>query len=52
MQVDAFGEGEDLVWVMGWGNVADSRHERWLIDQFVDAGYLDSRRESRRSRRA
>jgi len=39
MQVDAFGEGEDLVWVMGWGNVADSRHERWLIDQFVDAGY-------------
>jgi len=39
MQVDAFGEGEDLVWVMGWGNVADSRHERWLIDRFVDAGY-------------
>jgi len=39
MQVDTFGEGEPLLWVMGWGNVADSRHERWLIDQFVDAGY-------------
>lgn len=39
MQVDTFGAGESLVWVMGWGNVADSRHERWLIDQFVDAGY-------------
>lgn len=39
MQVDTFGEGDDLIWVMGWGNSADSRHERWLIDQFVDAGY-------------
>ena len=24
---------------MGWGNQADSRHERWFIEQFVDAGY-------------
>lgn len=39
MHVDTFGEGDPLVWVMGWGNVADSRHERWLIDRFVDAGY-------------
>jgi len=39
MQVDTVGSGDPLVWVMGWGNVADSRHERWLIDQFVDAGY-------------
>lgn len=39
MQVDTFGEGYDLVWVMGWGNVVDSRHERWLVDQLVDAGY-------------
>lgn len=39
MQVDTFGEGYDLVWVMGWGNVVDSRHERWLVDQLVDADY-------------
>lgn len=39
MQVDTVGAGDPLVWVMGWGNVADSRHERWLIDRFVDAGY-------------
>lgn len=39
MQVDTFGSGMDLVWVMGWGNVVDSRHERWLVDQLVDAGY-------------
>jgi len=39
MQVDTTGSGDPLVWVMGWGNVADSRHERWLIDRFVDAGY-------------
>lgn len=39
MQVDTFGTGSDLVWVMGWGNRVDSRHERWLVDQLVDAGY-------------
>jgi len=39
MQVDTFGSGMDLVWVMGWGNVVDSRHERWLVDRLVDAGY-------------
>jgi hypothetical protein len=39
MQVDTFGAGRDLVWVMGWGNRVDSRHERWLVDQLVDAGY-------------
>lgn len=39
MQVDTFGEGHDLVWVMGWGNVVDSRHERWFVDELVDAGY-------------
>jgi len=39
MQVDAFGTGRDLAWVMGWGNVVDSRHERWFVDQLVDAGY-------------
>lgn len=41
MHIDAFGaeEDSDLVWVMGFGNKADSRHERWLIDQLVAAGY-------------
>lgn len=39
MHVERFGDGDPLVWVMGWGNVAGSRHERWLIEQFVDAGY-------------
>jgi alpha-beta hydrolase superfamily lysophospholipase len=39
MQVDTFGSGMDLVWVMGWGNVVDSRHERWLVDELMDAGY-------------
>lgn len=41
VQVDTFGSADEnpLVWVMGFGNEADSRHERWLIDQFVDAGY-------------
>lgn len=39
MKVDIFGDGDDLLWVMGLGNQADSRHERWLIDRLVDAGY-------------
>lgn len=39
MHVETVGDGDPLLWVMGWGNVADSRHERWLIDRFVDAGY-------------
>jgi hypothetical protein len=39
MQVDTFGDGYDLVWVMGWGNVVESRHERWLVDELVAAGY-------------
>lgn len=29
----------DLLWVMGWGNRADSRHESWFVDRLVDAGY-------------
>ncbi|NHN41196.1 alpha/beta hydrolase [Halorubellus sp. JP-L1] len=39
MQVDAFGSDRDLAWVMGWGNVVESRHERWFVDRLVDAGY-------------
>lgn len=41
MQFDRFGheDGRDLLWVMGWGNRTDSRHERWLIDRLVEAGH-------------
>lgn len=39
MKVDAFGTGADLLWVMGFGNRADSRHERWFIERLVEAGY-------------
>lgn len=41
MQFDAFGDPSDpdLLWVMGWGNRVDSRHERWFVDRLVDAGY-------------
>lgn len=39
MNVDTFGSGDELVWVMGWGNRADSRHERWFIDKLADEGY-------------
>lgn len=39
MHVETVGSGDPLVWVMGWGNRADSRHERWLVDRFADAGY-------------
>lgn len=40
MQVDVFGDGDaDLLWVMGFGNRADSRHERWFVDRLVGAGH-------------
>jgi pimeloyl-ACP methyl ester carboxylesterase len=39
MNVDTFGDGADLMWVMGWGNTVESRHERWFVDRLVEAGY-------------
>ncbi|MEF8774765.1 MAG: alpha/beta fold hydrolase [Halobacteriales archaeon] len=39
MNVDVFGDGTDLVWLMGWGNQADGRHERWFVDRLVEGGY-------------
>lgn len=41
MDFEVFGEEDDpdLLWVMGWGNRTDSRHERWFVDRLVDAGY-------------
>jgi hypothetical protein len=41
MHFEVFGDEADpeLLWVMGWGNRADSRHERWFVDRLVEAGY-------------
>jgi pimeloyl-ACP methyl ester carboxylesterase len=39
VQTDTFGDGPPLVWVMGWGNTVESRHERWFVDRLVDGGY-------------
>jgi len=41
MKCTIFGpeDGETLVFVMGWGNQAHHEPVRWLIDEFVDAGY-------------
>lgn len=34
-----FGEGEDLLFVMGWGNRLDGDNERWVVDRLVERGY-------------
>jgi len=39
VRTDVFGEGRDLLFVMGWGNTVDSRHERWFVDYLVEAGF-------------
>lgn len=41
MEFDVFGNEDDpdVLWVMGWGNRAGSRHERWFVDELVDVGY-------------
>jgi len=39
MKVDTFGDGDDLLWVMGFGNEVESRHERWFVDYLVESGY-------------
>lgn len=41
MNFEVFGDEDDpdLLWVMGWGNQTDSRHERWFVDGLVDAGF-------------
>ena len=33
------GRGEDLLFVLGWGNEPEHEHVSWLIDRLVDAGY-------------
>lgn len=39
MRFETFGEGEDLLFIMGWGNKLDGENERWVIDRLVEAGY-------------
>ncbi|MFB6179425.1 MAG: alpha/beta fold hydrolase [Halorientalis sp.] len=39
MKFDTFGEGEDLLFLMGWGNTVDGSNVRWFIDRLTDAGY-------------
>lgn len=39
MRFETFGDGDDLLFVMGWGNTLDGENERWFIDRLVEAGY-------------
>jgi hypothetical protein len=39
MEFATFGEGEDLLFLMGWGNRLDGDNERWFVDRLTDAGY-------------
>lgn len=39
MRTQTFGSGEDLLFLMGWGNRLDGENERWFVDRLVDAGY-------------
>jgi pimeloyl-ACP methyl ester carboxylesterase len=32
-------DGEDLLFVLGWGNEPDHDHVAWLLERLVDAGY-------------
>lgn len=39
MEVEQFGAGDDLLFVLGWGNRIDHENVRWLVEQFVEHGY-------------
>jgi pimeloyl-ACP methyl ester carboxylesterase len=41
MNVEQYGpeDAPDLVCILGWGNQLHHENARWLIDQFVEAGY-------------
>lgn len=39
MKTDQLGSGEDLLFVMGWGNRVDGTNERWFATQLADEGY-------------
>jgi pimeloyl-ACP methyl ester carboxylesterase len=39
VKTDELGSGDDLLFVMGWGNRVDGTNERWFATQLVEAGY-------------
>jgi hypothetical protein len=39
MKTDVLGDGDDLLFVMGWGNRVDGTNERWFAEQLADEGY-------------
>ncbi len=39
MKFETFGQGQDLLFLMGWGNKLDGDNERWFVDRLVEAGY-------------
>jgi len=39
MKTDVIGDGDDLLFLMGWGNRVDGTNERWFATQLADAGY-------------
>lgn len=39
METDVLGGGDDLLFVMGWGNRVDGTNERWFADRLADEGY-------------
>ena len=39
METDTLGRGDDLLFVMGWGNRVDGTNERWFAEQLAGEGY-------------
>lgn len=39
MEHATFGEGADVLFVMGWGNRIDGDNERWFVDRLVERGH-------------
>lgn len=39
MRFESFGDGDDVLFVMGWGNKLDGDNEQWFFDRLVAAGY-------------
>ena len=39
MRTEVFGTGDDLVFVLGWGNTPEQETVRWLIDRLVERDY-------------
>ena len=39
LRIAVRGRGEDLVFVLGWGNDTEHEHVSWLIDRLVEDGY-------------